>query len=224
MRDLDIRKALRSRLAILHQNDADTLIIEELGLEQGTSKIDMAVINGALNGFEIKSDRDTLDRLPLQQSVYSRVLDTVTIVAGFRHLDRIQASVPKWWGIAMAAAPEGVVTLEFMRHPRSNPAVDPLALAKLLWRQEALEVLKELGLARGMSGKNCRDLWVKLAECSDACELGHHVRRIIKRRGDWRAAQRQARGNDWSPTSASPQDLQANLSWLLDAESVDRPC
>ena len=60
MRDVDVRQSLRRALSAEHAGDAGTLIIEELGLCQHDSRIDVAAVNGELNGFEIKSDSDTL--------------------------------------------------------------------------------------------------------------------------------------------------------------------
>ena len=98
MRDLDIRRALRGEIALLYQDDPDTLVVEELGLCEGDARIDVAVINGSITGYEIKSERDTLDRLPSQMHIYSRCLTYVTVVATELHLAQIHAVVPRWWG------------------------------------------------------------------------------------------------------------------------------
>ena len=65
MRDRDVRQALLAHLAELHAGDPDTRIVEEMGVWCGTARIDVAVVNGELCGFELKSERDTLERLPL---------------------------------------------------------------------------------------------------------------------------------------------------------------
>ena len=48
----------------MHRSEPNTVFLEELGLCQGDARVDYAVINGAMNGYEIKSDRDKLVRLP----------------------------------------------------------------------------------------------------------------------------------------------------------------
>ena len=75
MRDLDARTAIRRQLHAAHSADPDTRIVEEMGIWSGSVRIDIAVINGELSGFELKSDRDTLERLPNQADLYSRVFD-----------------------------------------------------------------------------------------------------------------------------------------------------
>lgn len=62
--DLIIREALKRLLENRHAKDKKVRIIEELGVHHGTARIDIAVVNGIMHGYEIKSDQDTLQRLP----------------------------------------------------------------------------------------------------------------------------------------------------------------
>lgn len=187
MRDRDIRAALRKKLQLAHQGEDGTLFLDELGLCQGIARIDFAVINGSINGYEIKSDFDTLDRLPGQQAVYNKALDTVTIVACGGHLQKILQAVPKWWGVVEAVGESGSVGLVTIREPRPNPHVDPYAVAQLLWRDEVLGLLKEMRLDQGMQSKPRRALWKKLAESRPAEELSALVRKQLKARSNWRS-------------------------------------
>jgi len=102
MRDRDVREAVRAYLYDAHKADRETLIVEEMGVWSGTVRIDIAVINGELSGFELKSDRDKLDRLPLQAKVYSKVFDRVTLVVGARHVRKALPLIPEWWSVLIA--------------------------------------------------------------------------------------------------------------------------
>jgi len=84
--DSDIRTALLDRLQQRHQAEPDVAFLEELGLCRGQVFVDVTVVNGALHGYEIKSDRDSLRRLAGQVAFYGRVLDRATLVVGTRHL------------------------------------------------------------------------------------------------------------------------------------------
>jgi hypothetical protein len=187
MRDRDVRRVLVEELRLIYGREPGTLIVGEFGLCQGNVRVDLAVVNGSLNGFEIKSDLDTLDRLPTQQEVYSKVLDTVTIVAGRKHVEKILVVVPPWWAIREAAMDAGRVTLSTVRPAQQNPQVDPFSLAQLLWRDEALRVIAEHRLAGAVRGKPRRFLWAILAANLTARELGEHVRQQIKARKNWRS-------------------------------------
>ncbi len=89
MRDSDVRKALHSRVLRDHHNDPNTLVLNELGLRHGACRVDVAVVNGSLHGYELKSDMDTLERLPAQVGLYGKVLDKATLVVGARHAARL---------------------------------------------------------------------------------------------------------------------------------------
>jgi len=187
MKDIDIRQILLSDLDQKYRSDPDTVIIEELGLCQGISRVDIAIVNGSIHGFEIKSDQDTLKRLPGQVEIYSRSLDEVTLVVGSKHLKEAMNLVPKWWGIITAKETEETTNLSMRRKRKPNPSPDPFAIVQLLWREEVFQALEERGLHRGLASKPRTVLWNKLAECLSFEELGSLVRFTLKSRGNWRS-------------------------------------
>jgi hypothetical protein len=186
MRDIDIRRKLRVDRR-LHFGEADTRIVEELGLCQGIARVDIAVVNGSIHGYEIKSERDTLERLPAQIDIYSRALDLVTVVTAPTHVEKVRKMVPQWWGIWTAVQGKEGLRLRSSRKALQNPDVIPFALAQLLWREEALEVLDKYGLANGMRSKPRQELWHRLASGLPLEDLGNIVRDRLRRRGaNWR--------------------------------------
>jgi hypothetical protein len=187
MRDYDIRTALKQELESINAREPDTLIIDEVGLCKGAVRVDIAVVNGTFNGYEIKSERDTLERLPLQEEVYSRTFDTVTIVTSGHHVNKITERVPCWWGITKALMIGRQVCFQVIRQPEPNPNIDPLSLVQLLWRDEALTVLEERGLAKGMLSKPRHALWQKIVDNLSVEELRKVVREHLKARENWRS-------------------------------------
>lgn len=187
MRDLDVRQALHSKVLKAHRNEPDTLVVDELGLCQGVSRVDVAVVNGQIHGYEIKSEKDTLDRLPEQVRIYGGVLDKVTLVAAEKHVDRARGIVPPWWGITVAVqGKRGAIRFSVHQRSRANPAVDLYAVAQLLWRDEALALLERLGLARGLKSKPRQHLWRVLADSVPGPDLKREVRQQLKAREGWR--------------------------------------
>jgi hypothetical protein len=185
MRDADVRKAMRRMLREQHSGEPDTRIVEEMGVWSGSVRIDIAVINGELSGFELKSDRDTLERLPFQADLYSRVFDRVSIVAGARHASKAFAQVPRWWGRMIAhPTPEGV-DLELVQTSELNPAREPYLIAELLRKDEVLAALEERGLAAGWRSKKVRLLHERLSQLLDIDELTNCVRQALKQRDGW---------------------------------------
>lgn len=189
MRDKDIREALHRELRGQHAHEPDTLIIDELGLCQGSSRVDVAVVNGILTGYEIKSPRDTLERLPVQQETYSKVLNRVVIVAAEEHVKHVRNIVPDWWGIYVPAECDTRIDFYEERPPRENPSLDPYAIVQLLWREEALQVLERLGLDRGVRTKPRSEIWSRLANSLPVPELANLVLERIKARKGWRSGE-----------------------------------
>jgi hypothetical protein len=186
MRDHDVRVALRSHLDIEHADDSSTRIVEELGLCD-EARVDFAVINGALTGFELKSERDTLARLPRQMATYSRVFDYVYLVAAESHINRAREMIPPWWGI-VTAVPNAAnsLSLRFDRAAVENPAVDASAIVQLLWRGEALTILARVGADRGIRSKPREEVWDRLVKSLSLAELRSEVRYVLKARRGWR--------------------------------------
>ncbi|CAM8665820.1 sce7726 family protein [Sphingobium cupriresistens] len=185
MRDLDVRLAVRSRLRREHQDDMDTRVVEEMGIWNGAVRVDLAVINGEFVGYEIKSARDTLARLPNQASLYNAVFDRVNLVAAEKHLDHAIGEMPEWWGMISARSDGGGVRLEVLRLAGTNPAIEPLQLARLLWRDEALAILDRCDAARGVRSGTREKIAARLAETLSLDELRRQVRQCLKVRGSW---------------------------------------
>ena len=57
------------------------------------------MVNGEFSGFEIKSDVDSLQRLPGQIAAFASVFDRVSLVTTDRHLADVKKVIPSWWGI-----------------------------------------------------------------------------------------------------------------------------
>lgn len=186
MKDFQIRSAFLRGLARQFENDPDTLVVQELGLCEGEARVDIAVVNGCIHGYEIKSDQDTLKRLSVQAATYCRVLDRITLVANTVHLREALTIIPDWWGVLIVKEKKGQICFVQKRKGRQNPGLDPFAIAQLLWRREAYEALRQRNLHIGLAGKPRASLWETLSEQLPLSELGRLVRTALKLRQNWR--------------------------------------
>lgn len=184
MRDRDIRTVLSAYLSDRYGHEVDAVLVQEFSLYK--ARADLAVLNGAIHGYEIKSEHDTLERLPSQLQAYERVFDFLTVVSGPRYTDKLLKMLPSWAGLLQATSSPAGIDLVVVREERPNPNQQPLALAKLLWRREAVDVLASLSLDRGLRSKPLRPLWEALSRLP-ASQLAPLVRETLKRRADWRA-------------------------------------
>jgi len=223
LRDAEIRSALRNKLRLIHADEPDTAIIDELSLSQGQARVDLAVVNGSFSGYEIKSDRDTLSRLPHQLAVYELCFNTITIVVGSSHVDACAESVPEWWGIWEASrGANTAVALEERRAPITNDRISPQRVVQLLWRDEVFDVLKELGInARAKATR--RELWEMLVGALSPQDLFKTVRDRLRVRGDWRSGPTPFRGDDSFQSVARSERSRLNRHWMLSELSQHRP-
>lgn len=214
MHDADIRKILHEvemkRICAL---DPTTRVIDELGIFEGKFRIDVAVVNVFLHGYEIKSAEDNLDRLLSQQTAYNKVFDKLTLVADERHVEESMKLLPPWWGLMVAGMRNGAPYVDEIWTPRLNPEVDPFAICQLLWKEEAMSILAQRELSSGLWTKRRSVLWETLSFAIELTELKQIVRQTLKERDNWRDGsprrkrskkrskpRAKARGN----TSASP--------------------
>ncbi|SRR5579871_6140601 len=182
MRDSDIRRAVKAWLTVKHAHDVDTCVVEEMNVWSGSARIDIAVVNGSLNGYELKSNRDTLDRLPRQLALYGRVFDYLFLVVGIRHAEKAQNLLPDWWGIEIAVESDTGIQLVPRRAPSQNPSLDPYLIAELLSKEEAIGVLQAFGLDKGWKSKKIRFVHERLANELSLDELRKQVRSVLKAR------------------------------------------
>ena len=202
MRDGDVRPLVREQLRRNCRGDRNTIIVEELGLCCGSVRVDIAVVNGNLQGYEIKSAQDTLTRLPVQASVYNRIFDTMTVVVAERHLRAAGAMIPGWWGIQVVTAPGSSESLkiEQIRAESTNTRVDPYSLIQLLWRDELLRLLHQRTPLKSLRSKPRRVLWEALSNYVPLPELKDFVCTCLKTRPHWRVdAQRRQDGGKYQP-------------------------
>ncbi|KKS98265.1 MAG: hypothetical protein UV73_C0003G0207 [Candidatus Gottesmanbacteria bacterium GW2011_GWA2_43_14] len=185
-----IRKALIRKLLQEHPNEPDTIVVEELGLQHGTVRVDVALVNGRLHGFELKSDLDTLLRLPRQMQTYNMVLDQITLVVGKDHLHKAVNLIPDWWGVIIAKSidTDGNVRFYEIREPENNPTLDSMSIVRLLWKDEALSILENLGHVSGIRYKRRDVIYEKLVSVLSQDELKAKVRKSLSTRINWRVA------------------------------------
>lgn len=188
MLDKDVRLAVKNKVLKDHINDPSTLVIDELGLDYGRNRIDIAVVNGELHGYELKSDSDTLKRLPSQAICYSAVMDKVTLVVGEKHAKEAIEMVPDWWGIKVAVmGKKGGIHLDTFRRNKKNTEINPMEVLKLIWKEEALELLSSYEEVDWKIKKlQKKVIYQLIIDNLSINEIRDSVRSILKARVAWR--------------------------------------
>jgi hypothetical protein len=174
---------MRRRLVESYAGETDTRIVEEMGIWGHSVRIDLAVINGEFHGIELKSAQDTLDRLPKQAALYNEVFDRIILVVAAKHISKALELVPSWWGIMTAVSREDLeVQIEPARPACMNPKINPIQIARLFWKTEAIAVLGKYGIARGFKSKSAEVIAHRLAGNLAIDVLREEARKALKSR------------------------------------------
>lgn len=123
----------------------------------GTVVLDLlAVDDRSLRGYEIKAatDRVTDRRFREQLRLYTEACEYLTYVVAPRFLAHCDDELPAWAGLTLI----GDGGLEPLRPPQPNPESSSRRLVCMLWRAEAVVLLRERGLYEGVR-RPCETEW-----------------------------------------------------------------
>lgn len=138
--------------ALLYPLLADGVHIDEL--PTGSTRADVVhITEHFMHGYEVKGDRDTLQRVPNQLRCYAGAYDFVTFVVTEKHSPQLLPLLPAWVGV-LVAAPDG---LRPHRAAAYNATVERAPVAALLLLEEVKQFLLALGLT-GVSTLRGRDV------------------------------------------------------------------
>lgn len=185
MKDPCIRKILRKTELAHYILDPESIVVEELKIPLTKSRIDIAVVNGNLHGYEVKSASDSLSRLPHQIMGYSKVFDLITIATEAKYAERIYKLVPEWIGIIVCENINGLPIIKLVQNASQNPAKEGLFVAKLLWHDELIELASTFNVPHKKSDRN----WLLCQSISthiDLEQISKFVRLKLKSRQNWK--------------------------------------
>ena len=187
MRDSVVRKAFHQKVLKIEHDKIDTFVIDELGLRNGEIRADIAVVNEKMSGYEIKTERDTLNRLCNQILAYNEVFDKVYIVTAHNHLTKVLNTVPPWWGVYIIKISDASnFSFYLYRKAQLNKRLKCLGLAQLLWKNEVLEILNakmKFNIKSSVSKEELNDI---LSGICASRRLSKLVINYLKTRPGWR--------------------------------------
>ncbi len=183
---MEIRGKLREWVSANLSCGPDDVLIDELGfvnLQPGRSidnafRADLALANGRLVGFEIKSGSDSLKRWPSQCEAYFRVFDEVWLCTHGRHLEKALTMTPKNAGVLLV---DDLGGLAILRSPKKNDSTSAYDVTGLLWRDELDEMCLMSGI-RCLSRDTKKDVRMKVAQSLSISEIRAFTLKKLKAR------------------------------------------
>lgn len=204
MNDQQIRTCFHYKCLRKHHKNSETLVVDELGLQHGKCRADIAVINGHFIGYEIKSDVDSLKRLNDQIESYNSVFDHISAIVAVCHLEEAINIIPDWWGIiSVSDGKRGAIHFKTIRRSIQNENVDKYAVAQLLWRNEAREILASLGIQGKMLRERRSSLYTHIIERLNSSQLRQIVKKHLMNRTNWRHPGQLSSNDDLSQHNAT---------------------
>jgi hypothetical protein len=187
MNDLEIRENFHRKKLQKHHADINTLVIDELGLNHGKNRADIAVINGNLIGYEIKGNNDSLLRLKQQIPAYNSIFNKNYIIVGDRYQKNIHKNIPSWWGIIISEKGKNhSINFYLNRKAIINNYIKPISVARLLWRSEVIEILSYNKVPSKYLRKPRESLYEFLIEMYNINALLKITIEHLKKRKNWR--------------------------------------
>ncbi len=187
MTDLQIRTAFHNSILRGYHSDASTFVLNELGLRNGLNRADIAVLNGKMIGYEIKTEGDSLSRLPAQVVAYNEVFDKAFIITADKHLQKVKQQIPKWWGIyTIHLDNSNDFAFSCHRDAHLNKMKNSYAIARLLWKAELEDFLGKTKYSGISKKKNKNQLYEIVANKYSAKYIGEIALKYLKARQNWR--------------------------------------
>jgi hypothetical protein len=189
MTDNIVRLAFHRSILKSQHESADVVVVDELGLKNGLIRADIAVLNGKLIGYEIKTNSDNLSRLPNQIKAYNEVFDKIYIITGDKHLQSVLEYVPEWWGIFLITdCPTGSYNFKRCRKAKKNNQRNAFGIAQLLWKDEVVEILTCVLKNKLKSKVTKEELYEALSNKYTPSRLSSLVLKYLKSRQTWRTS------------------------------------
>lgn len=143
-------------------------------------KADIAILNHTSRGYEVKSERDSLNRLDRQVTTYAKVFAQVYVIAAENHVDAVRASVSEDVGLMRLSRR---YELSCIRQAVDQPErTSPAAIFDSIRTEEARQILVSLGLRIPVVPNTelssvLRESFIKLSPC----EAHDGMVRVLKR-------------------------------------------
>lgn len=183
----DIRTALRDWVHDKFELKHNDILINELSFwnkDPNSSvdcsfRADLALANGRLVGFEIKSEKDSLKRWLSQMIAYSNVFDEVWLCSHGKHLHQALEVTDRHIGVLVV---DDSGSIAVVRYASENKKLNFYDLSGLLWKDELLTFASQNNIVEIKSRMTKNEIRDILSERTSLTELKPYVLQKLKER------------------------------------------
>ncbi len=158
----------------------NAVLVNEMVVANWSRRADLAVANGKLHAFEIKSDLDTLRRLKPQVETYLCNFDKVTVVTTSRFLNAVKAMVPPEVEIWVAEKNCQSINISVARRGRTIEIKNRRNLCGFLHKPEMVALLRSCEIKSNLDMP--REELIKMIDLVHVKKIRKYVLSAIKAR------------------------------------------
>lgn len=125
---------------------SDATIINEMVVANWSRRADLAIANGSLQAFEIKSDFDSLKRLDGQLKIFKSSFEKVTIVCAPKFTCEVSKRVSSDVGVVEFQSNNGSVRFKVIQKGRICSRLNKVAYLDFLLKTELKDLLNQHGI------------------------------------------------------------------------------
>jgi len=145
----------------------DSIAIPEYVVDDFSARADLSLVNGCLTAIEIKSDSDSLDRLPSQLQTYTKCFHKVSVVCGPKHTHKVLGMIPRRVGVAEISAGGQLI---WVREPQRRHVTKAGLLPHLLRDELAMLARKASITTGGMTRSKLERVLVATYTRDELCD------------------------------------------------------
>ena len=175
MRESEIKAALIDRLVDRGMLQ-DAVLINEMVVANWSRRVDLAIANGNLHAYEIKSDLDSLKRLDGQLDAYLARFDKTTVVCAPRFTTEVLRRTPTFVEVLEVDFVDDEISFKVVRRGVLRPIQDKGILAAFLLKSELAALLKNQAVTQP------RSVLVESVKSFSVTVLRRYVLECLKRR------------------------------------------
>lgn len=158
----------------------DATIINEMVVANWSRRADLAVANGCLQAFEIKSDFDSLKRLDGQLEIFTSRFEKVTVVCAPKFTYEVKKKVTPEVGVIEYLHDSKGIRFKIVQRGRTSPIANKKIYINFLLKKELQSLLVENNIK--FLSENGRSVLERIAENISLSKIRFFVLNAIKKR------------------------------------------
>ena len=137
------KAALTNQVLLRNHSLEEASMLTELRV--GHCRADVVILNGTSTVYEIKSERDSLDRLPKQINAFRKVFANINVIVGENHVSAVHKMVDQGIGVMTLSDDHEIDIIQKSRDQSSETS--PLSIFDMIRTRESELLLKDLDIS-----------------------------------------------------------------------------